>query len=243
MTTFGQLSQKLAGYLREIESETGRQIEFVFTDKLGLPGMSAAFVENPSLIVVLLASGSQVTDRRLEHSIAHEVTHGLLLYKLGYSRPVPKCRLYDKDKRNLSLVCTMIEDIVVNKIIHEAGFSPFSPDYLAVVRRETKSARSGVDHYHIYSADPQFKTRFMVFRYIMAWGFTQYFDLETNARTTIVTFMDSFDKSFPEKSAIAGEIRELVLQNDIFTAAGHYIVVGEVLKLWHLENLVELEAV
>ena len=202
MTEFGFpfcLPQKLSMYLETIEIETGRKIQFRFTGDVGLPGMSAAFQESSSNILVYLPEGIKKLTPELEHSIAHEVTHGLLLYKLGYCRPVPKQHLYGIDAKNISLVCTMIDDIIVNKKIDEAGFSPFSPVYLDMVKKETKAARNGIDCYRQFSGDPVFKPRFMVFRYITAWAFTKYFSLKPSEMGIIGKFLKTFSKSFPNR--------------------------------------------
>lgn len=242
MAEFGlpvDLPQKLSAYLETIEHETGRKIQFHFTDDVGLSGMSAAFQESSSNILVYLPTGIKKLTPELEHSIAHEVTHGLLLYKLGYCRPVPKQNLYPINAQTIGIVCTMIDDIIVDKKISEAGFSLFPPIYLYVVKEETKAARDGRDYYRQYSDDPVFKSRFMVFRYIKAWAFTQFFNLESSKIIIINKFLKTFSKSFLTEYQMASNIKGLIIENDIFTVEGHRTVVEGVYRLWHLEDLVE----
>lgn len=243
MSTSIKPSKKLANYLGKITNETGRQIIIEEKNDFGLAGMTAAFLFHPSHIIVRIAPGSQITDPGVERSIAHEVTHGLLIYKKGYCQCVYKRRASDKENKNVSLLVTMIDDIVVNKIIHEEGFSPFGSKYLPMVKEETKAAPEGRDYYNRFSDDLVFKDRFMVFRYIMAWGFLQYFPLEPSVRKQIRKFIKSFQKSYPKQYEMANQIKELILQNDIFTPEGHRNTMERILNLWGLEDLVKLEAV
>jgi len=230
MTTL-KLSEKLATYLNNIQKETGREVKFKNADGVGMPGMVAVFREHPYCIDVLIAADSQLTEAELEHSIAHEATHGLLVYGRGYYTPFLKNALSTTEKRSLDLLFTMIDDIVVNRIIDEAGFSPYSGIYLATVVEETEAVRKGEDYFNQFSDVPLlFKGRFMVFRYIIiAWGFLKYFNLEPQARRILKTFVNVFKK--------------LVVNNSIFTPEGHRKTVEGVLKLWGLQDLVELKRV
>jgi len=133
----------------------------------------------------------------------------------------------------------MVEDIVVNKIIQQEGFDPFGLNYLTVVQQETKSARKGRDHYRQYK-DPLLRHRIMVFRYILAWGYLQYFDLETYTRRTLSKFLKAFDSSFPEQFKMANQAKQIILENDIFTPTGFQNVVERILALWELDHLVEV---
>jgi len=137
MSTF-KLSTKLTNYLDKITNETGRQIIIEETENLGISGMSAGFVDHPSHIVVLIAKGRKMTDPTVEQSIAHEATHGYLIYKKRYCKWTLRRPADDKEINCVTVLFTMIDDIVVNKIIHEESFPPYHPKYLSVVESETK---------------------------------------------------------------------------------------------------------
>jgi hypothetical protein len=242
MTTL-KLSEKLATYLNNIQKETGREVKFKNADGVGMPGMVAVFREHPYCIDVLIAADSQLTEAELEHSIAHEATHGLLVYGRGYYTPFLKHALSTTEKRSLDLLFTMIDDIVVNRIIDEAGFSPYSGIYLATVVEETEAVRKGEDYSNQFSDVPLLFSRFMVFRYIIAWGFLKYFNLEPQARRILKTFLNVFKKTYPSHYEMATKIKKIVVNNSIFTPEGHRKTVEGVLKLWGLQDLVELKRV
>jgi len=111
------------------------------------------------------------------------------------------------------------------------------------VESETKAARKGKDYYTQFSGEPSFKDRFMVFRYIMAWGFLEYFDLGPYARKTIKKFVKAFEKSYPKQYEMADQIKEFILQYDIFTPEGHREIIKRILKAWNLEDLVDLDTI
>lgn len=138
------------------------------------------------------------------------------------------------------MVFTMVDDIVVNKMLHEQGFGAFAPGYLDMVAKEVRAARKGRDLYSMYDSDRLFKARFMVFRYIMAWGFLTYFDLKPSVQGVIRGFVNTFEKYFTTQYRIAQPVKEVISANDIFAIEGHYEVVAEILKLWHLQDVVEL---
>lgn len=242
MTQF-QCSTRLSKYLRKVEVETGRKIEFRFTTNLGLAGMTAAFTPDPSCILILLKENTDWANPEHEHSIAHEATHGYLIYKLGYSSLIAKRKPAKNEMQHVSLLFTMIDDIVVNSIIQKEGFPPFTPGYLDMVEKETKAAREGSDRlYGMYSYDPLFKHRFIVFRYILAWGFVNYCDLKPYARKTMNKYLKWFKKSFVEQFKMADQIREVISQHDIFSPHGHRKTIEAVARLWHLDDLVGLQS-
>lgn len=81
----------------------------------------------------------------------------------------------------------------------------------------------------------------MVFRYILAWGLINYCDLKPHARKTIEKYLQAFQKSFAKQFAMADKIKKLILKYDIFTPHGHRKTIEAVVKLWHLDALVELQ--
>lgn len=243
MTQF-QCSAKLSNYLNKVEIETGRKIEFCPTTEVGIASIPFAFKPDPSCILILCKEGTDWRNPEHEQSIAHEATHGYLIYKLGYSYLRAKRKPARNEIGHVNLLFTMIDDIVVSKIIQKEGFPPFDPGYLTMVERETKAARKGSDRlYGEFSHDPLFKDRFMAFRYILAWGSVSYCDLEPYARRTINKYLKAFKKSFTEQFTMADQIREVILQHDIFSANGHRKTVEAVARLWHLDDLIGLQSI
>ena len=233
-----KLSPKLQSYINQVEGETERPVRIKEVHKLGLTGMSAAFYPNPTHIYVEIKYAS-VENEHFEHSIAHEVTHGLLAYSRGYCQLEPKIGLTDLQRQSIGILATMVEDIVVNKIIFDAGFLAFPSAYLKETKRETKAINNRrQDYYHQYSQP--FKSRFIVFRYIMAWGFLEFYDLNSSKTERILNnFIKACEMRYLEEVETANRIKEIIIANDIFTPKGYGDSIRLVLKLWDLDILID----
>ena len=233
------LSDKLHAYIAKVENETGRKVLIQSVQNVGLSGMMARFSEHPTHILIEVVQVLK-HDEQIEHSIAHEATHGLLAYAKGYCRIKLKHSMPILESNSIGILATMIEDIVVNKIIQENGFLPFNSKYLETVKKETKALRRNQDYYQKYQ-NP-FKDRFMVFRYIMAWGFLKYYDLDESSRKIIARFENDFRLSCPKQYKTANQIKDILMQHNIFTAEGYCQAIRESLKLWELYNLVNINS-
>lgn len=228
-------SPKLQSYIKEIEVKTNMEVVIQTVTDLGFPGMEAAFIPDSKDILVKVKKGlDKVT---LEQSIAHEVTHGILTYGYNYPTPEVKPPVTPTQKETIQLLITMIEDIVVNHIIYENDFSPFSPAYIDQVINEIKAAENNKDYYSDFQ-DVDFKNKFKIFRYIMAWGFLQYFSLSQNETAILSKFVKKFQYYFPGQYRVAKEIERTILMNDIFTVEGYKKIIVECLRLWNVDDLV-----
>ncbi len=238
-------SSRLTDFMNKIEKETRRDIKIIESPDLGLAGISAAYRYHQDYIVIVITVGIRRTEVDLERSIAHEAAHGYLMHKLKFCRPVFNKKADDNYQRDVQLLFTMVDDIVVNKIIEENGFHPFGSEYLPMVEMETKVATGGEiegeDFYKKFSDDPRLEAILMVSRYLLAWGFLDYFQLEPGEREVITSFTKTFETYYPHYYSRAHEMRDIILKNDIFSAEGQCKAVQEILDLWKLGDLVELE--
>ncbi len=232
-----EFSEKLLVYIKKVEDETGRRVLIERSGGLGLSGMASGFVEDAENILVRVSTG--LGGPRLEHSIAHEITHGLLRYKRGFPRIIPRGPLSEKDAISISILCSMLEDIAVNKVTYEEGFDLFAPNYLKTVQEEEEDI-SRTEYFSSTAIDPRIRERLMVSRYITAWGFLEYFAPDAVSKEILERFIRSFETYYPEEFEMAGRIKAIILQNDIFAPNGYYEVLSRCLRLWGLYDLVEL---
>lgn len=233
-----ELSQKLQSYINQVEDETKRSVLIEEVQRLELSGMAAAFYPHPTNIHVKIKRVG-IENADLEHSIAHEVTHGLLAYGRRYCQVKPKTRITNLERQSIQILLIMVEDIVVNKIIFDEGFPAFAPNYLREVKRETKNVSDKRKDYYFRYSQP-FKSRFMVFRYIMAWGFREFYDLNSRKTERILdNFIKAFEGRYPEETQMASQIKEIILANDIFTPEGYDDAIRLGLELWKLDTLVD----
>ena len=233
-----KLPEKLSKYLEWIENETGRQIDFQTQDSVGLSGMSYAFRTHPSKIVICTTNDVDLSHTKHSDSIAHEATHGYVLYQLGYCSLSPKVKLTQTEQKTISLLRSLIDDIIVNRIIAKKGFCWDAGIYFGTIAEETRAARRGTDYYMAFSNDPTFKFRFIAQRYVVAWVYINYFDLDTNKRNRLQNFMDSFSRRYQKQVEMAKEIINVLSCNDVFSIEGHKEVLKRVVPIWGLESKV-----
>jgi len=116
------LSEKLLNYIQKVEHETERQAHFEYVDDFGSPSVQFAFRKDPEYLWIAAKTGISFDDPRIERSMAHEITHGLLVYGLGFYALEAKEAASEEDYEHLNLL-SFIDDIVVNRIIQQSGFA------------------------------------------------------------------------------------------------------------------------
>ncbi len=235
-----EFSDKLRGYLKKIENETEKEVKILESPQLGLKGMWAGFRYHPDFLIVIIRSGIHKPDETIERSVAHEATHGYILFKEKYCMAEFDESVEDNERKNIQLIFTMVDDIVVNKIISKNGFKPFGSEYLQMVKKEIEAMVLGQDFYRQFSDDLLFDDLLMISRYIIAWGFLEYFKLDVDEYQIIKKFTAVFEDAYPMQYRIAEKIKQIILQNNIFTSKGHCKTMDEILKLLKFKNLVHI---
>lgn len=235
-----KFSVKLSNYLEKVEKETGKEVKILQSPYLGLKGMWAGYRYHPDFIVVIIRSGIRKTNETLERSIAHEVTHGYILFKNKYCRADFNESTPDSDRKDIQMIFTMVDDIVVNKIISENGFDPFGIEYLMVVQKEINAMLSGVDFYSQFSDDVLFDNLLMITRFIIAWGFLEYFELSDDTYNILRKYIEVFKDAYPLQYDISNKVRQIIKNNDIFSSEGHCQAMSEILKLLQFYDSVKI---
>lgn len=228
-------------YLSDVQQKTKREICFEFDPPMN-PGMSAAFSFKNGKINIGLSRKFLNSGRDISQSIAHEATHGLLLFGEKYGFPkIKEGVLINKEEANLSSIVTMIDDIVDNYIIYQQGFGPFHEHYINTVKNETESIKKGLDPYvSMKIVGPIFYKRFKTSRYVMAWAFLEFFSIDNNIKETLESYCDSFKEHLVDEYVFSEKNIEIIKNNDIFTRDGHDIILKEIIKLWDLDKKIEL---
>lgn len=232
-----ELSEKLKEFIEKIEKETGRSVSIKMVQDVGLRGMKAAFEIDPEYIRVKIVQN--IETKKYEQSIAHEITHGFLAYKKKYCQLDYVQEPNEIEGKSIDIIVTMTEDIVVNKIVQENNFHPYPYDYLDKIQNDTKNICKSKGKFPQLHQEPVLNDRIMILRYIGAWGFLKYFNLDSFSRRVISKFIKCFKKSYPKKYEAAGQIEEIILENNIFTPEGYYKAIKRCLELWNLVDLVK----
>jgi hypothetical protein len=242
ITTLPPPSQKLKSYLQLIEKEAGRPVNMEAVPHVGLQGMNFAFRTHPSVIQIHIVLPYNGTVEDFEHSIAHEATHGLLVYGKSYIAGSPIRTLTPSEASSLSTMVTMIDDVAVNTMIKQHGFAAYASVYMDMVRRETKAARVKDERiYQNTGPDALSRRRFMISRYVSTWACIRYYGPNLNEMNTLHKFRKVFARAYRELATEAQKIQQIFEQNNIFTPEGHRLISIGVLTLWGLVGTISLD--
>lgn len=235
-----ELSQRLKGYIDKVEATVGRPILIrVVPPSRFARGIRAQFFEHDECILVEVSH--QLTGDQFEWSVAHEVTHGLLRYGEKYCSLEPARKLSQVEAHSLSTLLTMLEDPVVNRIMEEQGFCSHGFNYLSIVRNETRWIRKGEDPYRSFASE-LLRHRYMVFRFVLAWAYLEYFELDARARRTLHNFLKAFESECSKQYDMAIRTQQVLHENNIFTPLGFEAALRGCLSLWGLGDLVNVVA-
>ena len=232
-------SPHLTSYVDKVTEQTRRKL--VVERRLLPLGLKAAFIPDPRFIKIVLDPSINLKTNYAEYSIAHEVTHGLLTYAKGYAPLIAKRPLTAKEQTRRSIAAVLIEDIVVNRILQTEGFAPFAPIYLATVQYETKVANAKGTYPHPDLAnDEEGRDRWMVLRYIIAWGLVEYCSLDQKSEDVIAEYLRAFQNAYPKQFSMAEQIKSIIKENDIFEAQGYRKAMASILDLWKLNDFLQM---
>ena len=238
-------SKRLKTYLNKVENETGRPIKILESQNLGVKGISIGFRYHPHYILIIVNPAVKRSINDFERSVAHEATHGYILHKLGYCRPIFRPETSDKLQQMVHLLFTMVEDLVVNKILQDNGFLPFGSEYIPMLQKEVevaeKGEQSGETFYHIFTPDYQTEDILMTSRYIIAWGFLHYHSFEKEVQNSIQEFLQKFAHNYPHHYPRAAMVQEIIQKHNIFTAEGQCLAMNKIIGLWGLKNHVTIK--
>ncbi len=240
--TLPNFSDKLESYLRSVEAETTRPVQIEKVLHVGLSGMNFAFIPDAAVIRIQIVLPYNGTIEDFEHSIAHEATHGLLVYGRGYCLVEPARRLTSVEAFLMSTIGTMIDDVVVNRIISQAGFAPLASVYIGMARKETRAAlQCDKGLYKHTCPDKETVERFMEYRYVFAWSAVRYLPLDLADKNVLVKFQKTFTRSYKDIATKAQRIRSLFEKYDVFTPSGHAALTEKVLTIWGLKKALNIK--
>jgi hypothetical protein len=225
-----------------VEAATGMPINFQFMPEGDIaPGMQTAFGYDSSSIFIMLPQGTTRIGRRWEHSVYHEATHGLLLFNQGYHTFERREALTSEETKLAMILGSIVDDIVVNKIVSEEGVQPFGYYYLQTVKQENMALKNGRDPYAAHlKIGPDFGAKFKICRYILAWSFLEHFRLVYLNRRLLRRYLRLFSESFPDQIPETEKSVDLISSHNIFSPQGHGVVIREISRLWGISGKVAM---
>jgi hypothetical protein len=238
----------LAALIREVEAETGRPVDISpYLDASSSDDIAASLEIRPGVqtVEIRYRPARPFSDPSTEKSIAHELTHALMVYSRGYHIPCAPTEVPEYSVQTAAEVVDMIDDVIVDVTIHRRGFTIETPDHLEGVTNNVSVLEAATHRGQIdpYEDDPVRAEIRLVSSYLYAWAIPRYAQL---APPTVALFK-RLTKRFPQvmknEFVKAREIKKSFLANDVFTRDGRTKVVISALELWPIDERIYLSAI
>jgi len=247
-----RLPKKINNFLDKLIANSNKRVSLREVASFGISGMKVAFdYDEDNFYIDILESYANDLDEAdkedFYRSVFHEAMHGWLLLVEGFYmlESKEKFHLSDEEMKIKSILFSMISDIAVNFRIRKEGFSPFPSSYPSVVKNETEAFRVKKDYYSsLRELGDFFCSKFKINRYISAWSFVRYFDLDENAKSILSNFFSSFKEGLPSEYEECERIIDLIEQNNLFSSEGQKVVMAKISEMWGLAgktNLIQLK--
>ena len=234
------ISARAAAYLVEVERRTGRSLEVVpLSEAAILLGIGSRFKPDPEGLVIALADTLIRFGDNLEHVLCHEATHGLLIYHEGYRRLRAGEGAPEGTAGHLSLLMTMIDDLVVNRRLADAGIPAYPPAYIAAVKKTLAEKDKGSSTSRGLGA--AYQAHFRAYQFVTAWGCASLWGAPLADRKVLARFRKQQSLSHPQEVETARRVITCLEQGDIFTAVGHLEVSREACEIWGLSGVEPVE--
>jgi hypothetical protein len=109
------------------------------------------------------------------------------------------------------------------------------------VQYETKVANAKGTYPHPDLAnDEEGRDRWMVLRYIIAWGLVEYCSLDQKSEDLIGEYLRAFQNAYPKQFSMAEQVKSIIKENDIFEAQGYRKAMASILDLWKLNDFLQM---
>ena len=231
----------LSDYMRKVEEETGRRV-CVTHSKVAMLSRQT-WQPNKTYILVILDPAANITDSDFVEGVAHEITHGKLIYGRSYPAYITLDEASESERKTISLLISLLADVVVNKTIQDEGFEPFPPQYIETTKEETLAALAGRDVYLSRYPDAYFRRRFIGTRYLLAWAYLRYYDLLDDDKDVLTAYLRAAEARFPDEIALANSVQVAMEQHNLFSPDGFRQAVNAAFKAWHLDYLIREEII
>ena len=238
--TILKLSEKVKAYIEKVEKETGCNVSIKNSSKEG----ARVKIDCEHKYIRVLINEEEFkkeSEEEIDYTIIHEVTHGFLAFKKEYCL-IESVSCGPEEGYAIFCLQTMIEDIVVDKIIHEKNYILYSfTTYLDNVKKNMKVIRDkGKGGYFCEKYNDLKHKSKMILTYILAWGYLTYSNSDKIDKKTLSEYLKIFQKLCPKHYEEAKIIKEIILKNDIFTSEGYNKTIKECSELWNLKDLVDI---
>ena len=238
-------SPRLLNYILEVESITKKDVDIApYPDATPNDDIGASIELGPdiSTVIIRFRPVRSISDPITEKSVAHELTHALMIYGQGYQIPCAPKEVSTYSVQTATEIVDMIDDVIVNTIIHRRGFVIDAPEQMKAVEYNLKLfelARNG-NQIEPYETDPIRAEINAVTMFVHAWALPKYAKLRPQAYQVYKKIVKLFPQIMKTEFRKAQAIKRDFMANDIFTLQGRTQVVISALALWPIDERIYL---
>jgi hypothetical protein len=179
-----------------------------------------------------------VSDLSIEIALAHELTHALQIYSLGYPVVDAPDDVLLEDVQKAADIMDFIDDIAVDALIQRRGFEPTTQDHLVPFEHNCKvlelaKNRSSIDP---FNDDPLSVEIKFVGDYLYAWALLKFAELDEETIRLFNRFTRRFPQVLKAEFKKAKQIKKLFSIHDIFDKSGRTAIVEGSISLWPLDE-------
>jgi hypothetical protein len=238
-------SHRLLSYIQEVESATKRVVDIApYPDATSNDNIGASIELGPdvSTIMIRFRPLRPISDPITEKSVAHELTHALMVYGQGYQIPCAPKEVSTYSVQIAAEIVDMVDDVIVNALIHRRGFVIDSQEQMRAAEYNLKlfevaTNRNRIETYEDDSIRAEIKA---VTLFIHAWALPKYANLRPQAYQVYKKLVRRFPQIMKAEFKKAQAIKKAFMANDIFTLQGRTQVVISALGLWPIDERIYL---
>ena len=241
-------SQRLREYIQEVEEITARSVNiFPYPDATPDDDIQASLELGPTITEVRIYFRPllPISDPITEKSVAHELTHALMVYAQGYQIPCAPVDVPTYSVQTATEIVDLIDDIIVDVTIQNLGFLIDAPDHLSALEKdvftlETAQSRKQIDP---FEPDPVRAEIKLVKMYVYSWALSRFITMKPETHDLHRRIVRRFPEIMTEEFSKAREIKKSINSNDIFTLDGRTAIVIASMALWPIDERIYLAAI
>jgi hypothetical protein len=238
-------SPRLLSYMQDVESATMKAVTIApYPDATPNDNIGASLELGPDIskIMIQFRPLRPISDPITEKSVAHELTHALMIYAQGYQIPCAPKDVSTYSVQTAAEIVDMVDDVIVDSIIHRRGFVIDAPEQMKSAERNLRVFELATNRNQIdpYEPDPIRAEVNSVSMFIHAWALPRYVKLRPQAYEVYKKLVRRFPQIMKTEFKKAQALKKTFIMNDIFTLQGRTQVAISALELWPIDERIYL---
>ncbi len=238
-------SARLFSYIQDVENATKRTVTIApYPGAKQTDDIRAEIKIGPDMskVIIFFRPHRSISDLITEKSVAHELTHALMVYAQGYQLPCAPDDVSTYDVLTAANIVDMVDDVIVDVILHRRGFVIDLPEQTKSAENNLRVLEVATNHQQIepYERDPIRAEINFVSLFIYAWALPKYVNLQPRAKEVYRKIVCRFPQIMKNEFKKAQIIQKSIEKNDIFTIQGRTNAGLDALSLWPINEKIYL---